>query len=91
LSDRLCDDIIAAGIVIWSTITKEDIYCASNKRARRTSNLQGNTAISPERLVESFSEPQLRFPLVQLLLKPVKLNGRLVLVHAMKAYRGTGV
>jgi len=39
--------------------------------------------------VESFSEPQVRFPLVQLILKPEKLNGKLVLVHAMKAYRGT--
>ena len=40
--------------------------------------------------MESFNEPQVRFPLVQLILKPVKLNGKLVLVHAMKAYGGTG-
>jgi hypothetical protein len=40
--------------------------------------------------VESFNEPQVRFQLVQLILKPVKLNSILVLVHAMKAYRGTG-
>jgi hypothetical protein len=36
--------------------------------------------------VENFKEAQGRLPLVQLILKPAKLNGKIVLVHAMKAY-----